>query len=345
MTADIYDNRFAGLQPAWHRLGVGLPEGATAQEAMDAARLSGWNIGLRKVDDNLYAIVRTEADGRGRVISDQLVEGSYVPVQNEDVFVRMMETLAGTRLKADAAGALGRFGHRAFITFRGPDMEVPGSERYQSYALAIANHSGRDSVVLLRTAIRVVCSNTEQQALSTASRIIRIPHNITAIDRFYEETDVARSVLDLGDSYERSLAAMAAELQSEPVNILTWRRAMDSWAGAQRAVAKTDMQRSNIDRSLANLWEAWVYEIENVERLQQDDISLWTAKQALSTYGQHMARGSADWKAKRAFNIAEGRPVHVIEEPTRFFAREYAMQVKGDEQKLRRLGLFARSYA
>ena len=331
MSHDIYEDRFAGTRPAWHRIGQALEEGATAGDAMAAARLDGWNIRTVPLDmpsvrnNGLHVIVRSLGDDQCEVVSDQLVESGYLPLQNEELFGPIVEVITGTGLKVDAAGALGRFGNRAFMTFRAPDIEAHGNEQYERYVVAIAPHTGRDAAIILRTAIRVVCRNTEQAAINSSKRIVRIHHSAAALEAFHDDVESARKVLDLSAVYDSELHEMVELAQSVRVDASDFYLAAGVWKGRKQAGEKTQRELDNIDRAYESLCEAWRLEQLRADALGQDE-SLWTVKQAISTYAQHLARGGDNQRARRSMRIAEGVPVPMMDEIAGVFAqcfREY----------------------
>src|SRR5687768_9878701 len=104
---------------AWHRLGQVLPGGMTAQQALDAAHLSGWNV--RKlpllitgedetVDDAIevpdkYATVRTNPI-TGKVEYLGVVGTDFTPIQNEAHADLMNALVDESGAHFETAGAL-----------------------------------------------------------------------------------------------------------------------------------------------------------------------------------------------------------------------------------------------
>jgi phage/plasmid-like protein (TIGR03299 family) len=317
MVADIYKDRFVGVEPAWHRIGTAIEPGTGSQAAMAAAGMTDWNVRCIPLEipgvdgKGLYVIVRNE-DGGAIVASETMVEGGYVPISNEEIFRDIVELMAGHGLPVDAAGVLGRLGNRAFMTFDAGRTEMPGNEEYERYIVAIANHTGRDSALLLRTGIRVVCRNTEEAAKRTSRSIVTIPHNRAAIDRFYENAQDGRMVLGMVAEYDKNLERLSAALQSYPFDAVQWKAMIDRWTVLQPEPS-TMRKADNIERAREKLLDAWLVESRNAEKLGQPYVSLWTARQAISTYALHLSRGSQRQHDMRQMRIATGQTVPVME--------------------------------
>lgn len=327
---NVYKDKFAGVTPAWHKLGKPIPEGADALTAMRAAGQTDWDVkaiplrmnvlvdsgtGLAAAPiDNmgLHVIIRKDNDtGNFQIASDQLVFDDYLPISNEDVFGPMVELLTGEGLPVDAAGVLGRLGNRAFMTFNAGHIEVGGGEAYLKYLVALAAHTGRHAIRLLPTAIRVVCENTEQAALRAARMMLSIEHSRVALDRFYEDPDSARRVLNLSHHYDKNLALMAADLQSLEFEDADWENVIEHLLEG-KPEPDTARKRTNRIRFEYGLHEAWGIETKRAADLGQPATTLWTGKQAASTFVQHISRGGGVQRAGRSMRMALGEPVPML---------------------------------
>lgn len=198
-------------QDAWHRLGETLDHNFTAEEAMEAAHLGGWNI--RKaplkidVSDDLeareielpryYGVVRDNPIVQGQIDALGVVGSAYQPIQNEEhaSFLNALVDESGSHF--ETAGALDG-GRRVFITMRMPDhILVGGVDRVDQYIAAINSHDGTSSFICMVTPVRIVCENTLNAALDGFSPRIRIRHT-----RGYREAlTEARKTLDVSFKY------------------------------------------------------------------------------------------------------------------------------------------------
>lgn len=270
----------------------------TAREAMDAAGLSGWDVRTDEItlssNDGTELDVRgwraltrsgKNGDGTRRLLSNRLVENSYVPIQNEEVFEQMVPMLVGSNLRVSSAGILGTLQARAYISFRGDDIEVPGGEAYQSYLFAVANHSGRDAVHIGATAVRIYCTNTERLArveAAQAGNLVTIRHNRQDLARFYANPESSRNILNLSHNYAKRLREMATVLQSVPFDGRQFKIVI------QPPPSETQFTEAR----LQDLMDAWETEERRAVEAGQFP-SLWTARQAVSTWAQHTLRGGS----------------------------------------------------
>lgn len=184
-------------QDAWHRLGTVLPDTMTADEALSAAHLTGWNV--RKLPltasettldatgvatheievPDFYTTVRTNPVN-GEVQSLGVVGAQYTPVQNED-HAEMLTNLAhATGAVFETAGAL-RGGREVFLTMKAPaHLKVGGVDPVDLYIAALNSHDGRSAFRFIVTPVRIVCANTQwvAEARSKSRYSMRHTRNI-----------------------------------------------------------------------------------------------------------------------------------------------------------------------
>lgn len=217
---DITDGvaSFAGREHAWHRLGVTV-NARTATDALDAAKLSGWNVRKRPIFvegdpvitadgvspapmlavPDRYATVRTNPVTGG---TDPLgvVGTGYEVVQNE-AHAEMLDTIAGeSGAVFESAGAL-RGGRETFMTMRLPNVvsvQVGGRpDNTDMYLVALNSHDGSSAFRVLVTPVRVVCANTQAAALRNMVSSVAVRHTSNARTRIEQ----AHRVLGLADAW------------------------------------------------------------------------------------------------------------------------------------------------
>jgi hypothetical protein len=342
MSDDIYKGHFvfAKGRPAWHRKGLELAGMESIDESMRLAGVSGWEVEAIPLDAlvggrvieidsdqgsmdiswqegyNLHVLTRLEG-GKRRPLTDQLVRSMYTPIQNETVIKHMIEFLTGQGFKPDAMGVLGRLGNRVFVTFDLGKTTVAGNEEYQRYLVALVDHSGRGAVRFLRASIRVVCANTEALAVQHAMRsghMYGIHHSDAAVAEFWDNGDVVRKILSVDGYYEAALRSTAEYLQSVPFNEEDYGFFMQVWEEpfAKQSEHKDKNKRPSPrqityhENARAALLDSWDLEVKRAEALGQST-SLWTAKQAISTYVQHLSPGGTNRKLNRSMALMEGK--------------------------------------
>ena len=170
-------------QDVWHQLGQRVVNAATAAEALKLASLD-WEVckrqnfalnpfsnKLEKMDS--YSIIRA-SDG----VQLGTVGADYTVKQNAEMFDfvdTLLECNGGSHY--DTAGALGK-GERVWMAVRLPkaDFSVMGQDAHETYLVFISSHDGSMAHTVLLTSVRVVCQNTVNLALSSASQMVKVKH-------------------------------------------------------------------------------------------------------------------------------------------------------------------------
>jgi hypothetical protein len=244
----------------------------------------------------------------------------------------MIEFLAGMGFPVDAMGVLGRLGNRAFVTFDAGKTLVHGNERYYRYLVAIADHSGRGAVRIMTVSFRVVCANTEHMAIQASNRdgtMIAIQHNQYSLEHFWSNGDANRLIVGSLGIYQQNLEQMAASLQQTTFTDADWKKFVSVYTDTFLK-PETDRQARHRDAMNDKLNLAWNLESKRAEALQQDGTSLWTAKQAISTYVQHLSserRGLA-----RSMVMMEGRTPPILR--AMYFSLDHSL---GEDRQLPRV--------
>lgn len=322
MPDEIYENRFVGIEHAWHQKGTLIEDGTSTERAMELAGMSNWDIKWTSLDElsdwldgkglgfltrkvmlkeyNDDGTVNHEFEGR-EVLGETMVEQNYRVISNEELFIPMVEMMTGMSLPVDAAGVLGKFGNRAFMTFRAGRVEMPGNEVYEKFLVALANHTGQDACRILGTGIRVVCANTERAAVQSARNFVAIPHNAVSLQRFYDNPESGRAMLQLSHNYEHALIQMMEKYQEKPFTDNHWKLAMQRFFSEKDRIDTLKVEHIR-DRQRESLDDMWALESHRAQVHGQEQ-TLWTARQAVSTYVQHKAYGQ---RANRAISMAVG---------------------------------------
>ena len=204
---------------AWHRLGVVLPAGFDAAQAMRHARLGGWNVRKEPLQTgpilsadgvstlpvpDQFATVRTNpVTGRPDVLG--VVGRGYTPIQNEEHADLLDALVDESGAHFETAGSL-RGGRQVFLTMKLPTtMRVGGVDPVDLYLVACNSHDGTSAFRLLVSPVRVVCANTQAAAIGRAKSSFSIRHTSGA--RGYIEQ--ARQALGLTFAYAEAFQAEA----------------------------------------------------------------------------------------------------------------------------------------
>lgn len=164
--AHEFESGFFTRQPAWHRLGVTLPESPKLDDAIRHAGLD-WEVHLSPLythsGEEIGTHRATVRDSDGTVLG--VVGLGYRPLQNDKAFSFFEPFLESGECTLEAAGSL-KGGKRVWVLARikGAEAEVVGGDPVRGYFLLSNAHDATQAVRAQFTSIRVVCANTLNQA-------------------------------------------------------------------------------------------------------------------------------------------------------------------------------------
>ena len=166
------ETAFFAKQPAWHGLGVRVPENVSVKEAMRLAGLD-WKVGtmgMQTVNPLTGDLVLADGQAIFRLSDGRKLGESgkgYQPIQNEDAFA----VFDGLRDKCaiHTAGSL-RNGERVWMLAQLPGgFTIGKNDKNLPFLLATTGHDGKLAFHTLPTSVRVVCANTLRLAIGTAN--------------------------------------------------------------------------------------------------------------------------------------------------------------------------------
>lgn len=307
-------------QDAWHRLGTVTTDVMTAEEALSAARLGGWNVRkliltARELSDSgvtsheverYYATARTNpVTGATDILG--VVGETYRPVQNE-ANCEILNTLVDeSGAHFETAGSL-YGGRQVFVTMKLPEtMELAGHDKLDLYIAALNSHDGSTAFRLLITPVRIVCANTQAMAISAAKTSFSIRHTETAKGRI----DEARRALGLTFKYLEEFETAATRMMGEELAMAEFRKVCDElWKPADRA---KDSARTvgNFDRRSAALDQLF-----NQAGTQANIRGTrWAGLQAITEYIDHVAPAKDAYA--RAVRTVSGDSMRIKEQAAR----------------------------
>lgn len=201
---------------AWHQLGQQLDGAMTAEEALEFAYLSRWNV--RKVPawtadedgnmipmDGRYATIRTNpVTGVNEYLGN--VGERYTVVQNESLVEFMDALVDESGAHFETAGSL-RGGSQIFVTMKIPSYMVfngtDGIEDKTDLYIAVMNsHDGFGSLSVRVTPVRIVCANTQAAAIARTKSVWTTRHTVNAL----KAVEDARQALQLNFAYADAFA-------------------------------------------------------------------------------------------------------------------------------------------
>ncbi len=206
---------FSVKQTAWHALGQIVQDYPTSREAIAHAGLDyevvkaplfakGTEPAIDFAVPDQYATMRTDTNAIFGVVGKD-----YQIVQNADAFAFFDGIVGGgDGILYETAGAIGQ-GERIFITAKLPGYIRVGSgdDVTEKYIFLTTSHDGSGSITAAFTPIRIVCQNTLNAAMRSATNVVRIRHTANAKQRLED----AHRVMGLADTLSVQLEGIFNE--------------------------------------------------------------------------------------------------------------------------------------
>jgi len=211
---------------AWHRLGTVLPAEFDAAQAMQYAKLGGWNVRTMALqtapvlsDDGVFgalpvpdqfATVRTNPVSGGVDVLGVVGRG-YTVIQNEEHADLLNRVVDEGGACFETAGSL-RGGRSVFLSMKLPrTMTIGGVDRVDLYLIALNSHDGTSAFRLLVSPVRVVCANTQALALHRAQSSFSIRHTSGARGNIAQAREALGLTFKYVEVFEREAEQMIAQ--------------------------------------------------------------------------------------------------------------------------------------
>ncbi len=211
MAANV-ESMFSVREKPWHGLGTIVMEAPSSAEALRLAGLD-WDVVQEPVYTGLQEPVegyRANVRGTDRRVLG-VVSDRYKVVQNVEAF-RFTDELLGKGVRYETAGSL-QEGRKVWLLARLPREYIIAGERIRPYLVFSNTHDGSGSVKVAVTPVRVVCNNTLNLALTTASRSFSMMHTGDIRGKIEE----ARDTLFLAEKYMDCLGVEFEQLRRQKV--------------------------------------------------------------------------------------------------------------------------------
>lgn len=238
MGHEIESIAWYGERP-WHGLGTGVAHCMTSEEAIVAAGLN-WEVEKQNLFVKQRQAVVTIPDGEAvtseeaaKVAGDIIVEvpdffavvrktdnkplgvvGSrYTPLQNKDAFAFFDELVGVKEAIYETAGSL-RGGKIIWIMCKLPGQIGWAEDPIEQWLVLSNAHDGSRQLFLMISPIRVVCMNTLNVAIQSATESIEIRHTSGILDRVVD----AREALGIIQEYFQDMDGMLKKLKGRTLN-------------------------------------------------------------------------------------------------------------------------------
>ena len=211
MAANV-ESMFYTREKPWHGLGTRVDNAPTSADALKLAGLD-WQV----VQEPIYTGTGEVISGYKANIRDSdrktlgVVTDRYKIIQNREAFA-FTDSLLGNGVRYETAGSL-QEGKRVWILARLPREYIISGERISPYLVFSNTHDGSGAVKVALTPVRVVCNNTLNLALTTASRSWSMIHTGNIKDKIQE----AKDTLFMAEQYMDSLGIEFERLRKQKV--------------------------------------------------------------------------------------------------------------------------------
>ena len=308
MSHGIETMAFTG-DPCWHGLGTDVGHAMSSEEALRLGP-GDWKVIRTPVYVNGKEVPNFQANVRssdGQVFG--IVSDRYKIVQNSDAFAftdYLLKNDMGIDVKYETAGSLDK-GKRVWILARLPPERVLGDD-IVPYLVFTNSHDGKGSIRIAVTPTRVVCQNTLNIALQTASRTWSTRH----IGDMEMKIKEAENTLLRTRAYMDGLTEQADKLQQTKVNS----KIVQEFLSQIFPVAKLDSDRQIKNADAQKTLVLDIY--SNKPDLQSFKGTAWGLYNALADFESHSSplRASVTFKENRFSGLVNGN-AH-LEEAERF---------------------------
>ena len=199
----------------WHELGTPVEEAPTSADALRLAGLDwevvqkpifvekfeaspevpGWKANIRSSDNTVLGIVTDR----------------YKIVQNKEAFDFTDSLIGNGDVHYETAGSL-RNGKTVWLLAQMPSVSILG-DQVDPYICFSNSHDGSGAIKVCMTPIRVVCNNTLNMALKSATRCWSTRH----IGDIASKMEEARETLSMANKYMTALSKEADHLANEKI--------------------------------------------------------------------------------------------------------------------------------
>lgn len=298
MAADL-ETMFYTREKPWHGLGVCVQEAPVSEEALRLAGLD-WEVQQKPIYTESGIIPGYKANVRS---TDQKVLGvvtdRYKIVQNTEAFA-FTDALLGNGVRYETAGSL-QGGRKVWLLARLPREYIISGERISPYLVFSNTHDGSGAVRVAVTPVRVVCNNTLNLALQTASRSWSMVHTGDIKGKIREAEDTLFKAEDYMDKLGNEFEGLRRKKVTD--------RQLMEYIETLLPVAKdtTKAQRKNINRLRDDLKMRYY----DAPDLQGTGMNAYRFLNAVSDFATHAAplRRTANYNENLFMRTMDGNPV------------------------------------
>lgn len=299
MAANV-ETMFSVREKPWHGLGKIVMEAPTSKDALRLAGLD-WNV----VQEPIYTEFNEVVEGYKANVRDSdrkvlgVVSDRYKVVQNADAF-SFTDELLGKGVRYETAGSL-QEGRKVWLLARLPREYIIGGERISPYLVFSNTHDGSGSVKVAVTPVRVVCNNTLNLALDTASRSFSMVHTGNIQDKIQE----AKDTLFMAESYMDCLGAEFEQLRRQKMTDAQVKEFMELLLPIEKD--STQIQSKNILRLREDLKKRY-YDAPDLQKVGNNAYRFINAVSDFATHAKPLGR-TANYNENLFARTIDGNPL------------------------------------
>ena len=298
MAANV-ETMFSVREKPWHGLGTIVAEAPSSSEALRLAGLD-WEVEQQAIFTKSGVVEGFKANVRSTdkkvlgVVSDR-----YKIIQNKDAFA-FTDKLLGAGVRYETAGSL-QGGKKIWLLATLPKEYIIAGERISPYLVFSNTHDGSGAVRVAITPIRVVCNNTLNLALNTATRSFSMVHTGDIRGKVSE----AKQTLFMADQYMENLGREFERLRKVKVTDQQVKEYIELLLPIENGASLTTVKNT---RKLREDMRARYYDAPDLKDVGNNAYRFINAVSDFATHSNPLRR-TANYQENLFMRTYEGNPM------------------------------------
>lgn len=298
MAANV-ETMFSVREKPWHGLGTIVAEAPSSSEALRLAGLD-WEVEQQAIFTKSGVVEGFKANVRSTdkkvlgVVSDR-----YKIIQNKDAFA-FTDKLLGAGVRYETAGSL-QAGKKIWLLATLPKEYIIAGERISPYLVFSNTHDGSGAVRVAITPIRVVCNNTLNLALNTATRSFSMVHTGDIRGKVSE----AKQTLFMADQYMENLGREFERLRKVKVTDQQVKEYIELLLPIENGASLTTVKNT---RKLREDMRARYYDAPDLKDVGNNAYRFINAVSDFATHSNPLRR-TANYQENLFMRTYEGNPM------------------------------------
>lgn len=298
MSANV-ETMFSVRKKPWHGLGTVVAEAPSSEDALRLAGLD-WKVEQKPLFTSKGIVEGYKANIRdtdGQVLG--VVSERYKIIQNTEAFA-FTDELLGEGVRYETAGSL-QNGKKIWLLARMPREFIISGERISPYLVFSNTHDGSGAVRVAVTPVRVVCNNTLNLALQTASRSFSMIHTGDVKGKVTE----ARETLFMAETYMENLGKEIENLRRQKMSDHQVREYIEMLLPLEKDAS--GLTEKNINR-LRNDLAARYYDAPDLKEVGKSAYRFINAVSDFATHAEPIRR-TRNYQENLFMKTFEGNPM------------------------------------